>query len=914
MNIKKLILLGILLNRFFDSGNEHLVFAEQEVHLEDKNSTNNWEMDFFDGDDVRIVGNESVTIVRKAENVQGLAWRYPWGAEKKIIFDGIKNLNYDITTQQNGGMATGLSSQAQIAAADTNFDIKIEFINSDLLGRGYLYGILAGSSVNAGITANTEAFNQNQYSTVEVNNLTLDQKVTGQDFSFLNSGLRAIQGAADESGAGPAGRVIVNGNLEISLTNGTQEGIYASGQGEGELAKRSSVILKGNSKISLNDGRGTNNSAIKLGKTRPVGSGGGYLESHGNMDIDMGTSKGTAIKLMETGSELKADYATSGTTAVGNNVILSIGENDQGKASISEGIQASFHNAQFSTRSNTDSLIKVFKDQKAVNLSFSGENTQLATSEDSTSYLLEVEKNSQVEFTLANGMMQGLTKNDSEGESKIFLKDQAIWKLQEQKANGNLSSSFSELNLDHALLDASAGDFILQGNVHNGGLVSLSDKESFSPNTLTIEGDYTSVDNKGKLQLSGVLNGDDNSPIDQLVIQGSASGTTKVAVNNIGGLGEKTVNGIQIITVTEENKNGNQTFINEGRIVSGAYDYFVTLKEDNNWYLTNELSEKSLTIRPEGGAYLGNAVAANQMFQISLHDRMGEVGFSSWDTDKKGNDRGNVWARVDKRKSFINEKSGQIELRQDYDVIQVGVDLLHKKKANRTYLFGIMGGYGDAKTNSRGSLYTAEGKIHGYGFGVYGTIYDEHADKSGKYIDSWLLWNTFDGEVNGQGLQAEKYDLDGLTASIEVGYDQLARQHQTNANHNLWLKWQGQLTYQGVKADGHRESNGTYVGENDTNFQTRLGVRLYKKMRNNEGKWSQPFAELNWYHNTSTYDITMDGDRNFATRGARNIAELKLGYEGQVGKNLQLWGHLFGAVGSESYHSYGLRFGAKYMF
>lgn len=455
----------------------------------------------------------------------------------------------------------------------------------------------------------------------------------------------------------------------------------------------------------------------------------------------------------------------------------------------------------------------------------------------------------------------------------------------------------------------------------SGATVYLSDETDLATRqTLTINGDYHG--DEGKFVFNGVLAGD-SSPIDFVNIAGDVSGTTKVAVNNLGGLGEKTINGIEIIRIAGDSPNG--SFIQDGRIVAGAYDYFVTKGDEqgnntNNWYLTNTILTEPPTpptspepsIRPEGGAYLGNAYAANNLFQLTLHDRIGEVALL--DVASLQDKSKNIWARVDKRKVSMKEKSDQIDLKQDYDAVQVGFDLIRKKENNRMYLLGIMGGYGNAKTNAKGQLWDAKGTIDGYSLGLYGTIYDEHKDQSGKYVDAWILWNDFDGKVKGDGLASEKYGLNGITASIEAGYDQLAMRHETNPNHNLWLKWQAQVTYQGVKSDRHQEVNGTIVGKNDDNIQTRLGVRLYKKIMGESGKWHQPYAEINWHHNTSTYDISMDSDRDFSTYGMRNVFELKLGYEGQISKNMQLWGNIFGGLGTQGNYTYGARVGLKYSF
>lgn len=65
--------------------------------------------------------------------------------------------------------------------------------------------------------------------------------------------------------------------------------------------------------------------------------------------------------------------------------------------------------------------------------------------------------------------------------------------------------------------------------------------------------------------MNTVLNGDD-SVTDKLVVEGDTSGTTAVTVNNAGGTGAKTLNGIELIHVDGKSEG---EFVQAGRIVAG---------------------------------------------------------------------------------------------------------------------------------------------------------------------------------------------------------------------------------------------------------------------------------------------------------------------------------------------------------
>lgn len=88
--------------------------------------------------------------------------------------------------------------------------------------------------------------------------------------------------------------------------------------------------------------------------------------------------------------------------------------------------------------------------------------------------------------------------------------------------------------------------------------------------------------------------GDDNSPTDQLVINGgSATGTTALTVTNAGGPGALTrANGIPVVAVTDGGTTVPGTFALANEVAAGPYEYLlfrggVTPGVENNWFLRN---------------------------------------------------------------------------------------------------------------------------------------------------------------------------------------------------------------------------------------------------------------------------------------------------------------------------------------
>lgn len=122
----------------------------------------------------------------------------------------------------------------------------------------------------------------------------------------------------------------------------------------------------------------------------------------------------------------------------------------------------------------------------------------------------------------------------------------------------------------------------------------------------------------------------------------------------------------------------------------------------------------------------------------------------------------------------------------------------------------------------------------------------------------------------------------------------------------------------GVKSDDHREANGTRIEINGNgNIQTRLGARAYlksfNKMDEGKGREFQPFIEANWLHNTRSFSTKMD-DVSVSQEGARNLGEIKLGVEGQITPDLNLWSNVGVQMGDNGYNNSAATLGLKYHF
>ncbi len=130
-------------------------------------------------------------------------------------------------------------------------------------------------------------------------------------------------------------------------------------------------------------------------------------------------------------------------------------------------------------------------------------------------------------------------------------------------------------------------------NVYNAGRIDLANGGMSTTDAFTIKGNY--VGQNGLLFVDTVL-GSDNSPSDKLVINtGVASGSTSIAVTNVGGAGAATnADGIMVVEALNGGSTSQNAFSLNGRAAAGAYEYFlfrggVSANTTENWYLRSTL-------------------------------------------------------------------------------------------------------------------------------------------------------------------------------------------------------------------------------------------------------------------------------------------------------------------------------------
>ncbi|WP_438442958.1 autotransporter outer membrane beta-barrel domain-containing protein [Kluyvera georgiana] len=777
------------------------------------------------------------------------------------------------------------------------------------------------------------------------------------------SGIRAIEnnsGKVKDSTPkpilGPKSFISVDGKYTANINSNYGNAVYVSGY-IGSESKMPEVSLN-DAEITIS-GRGN---AFKVGKAmRPLyiwdtwlgytanydGWGAGKLtfKQGSNIVIDQSDATGEAISLVYGNSILDASKANSFKVISKDSAII-IGNDmlDAYNQASDDLIYAGFNNADFSqTSDSSSSMILVDSNQKNAALRFTGSNTMLVAAD--KAWLLDVRNSSNVEINASGngGSMTGLstmTNNAATNNTlNIILDDGFSWnlnKVDDGTATGKTTAAVTSLSLKNGAVLNSAyntgvdNNYKLTGStINDGGVVNLYNaSNSGHHNTLTLDGNYTGGNNASLI--IGTVLGNDSSKTDKLVISGAATGKTVVSVVNEGGLGAQTNEGILII---ETASSTSDAFVQSGRIVAGSYDYHLQQgtasgQNTNNWYLTNKyvaptpIAKPTIRVyRPETGAYTSNLVAANTMFNMTLHDRLGETQYTDALTGEQKVT--SMWMRAIGGRSAYAMQDTQNHTTANRYVSQIGGDISQwSTNGLDRYHLGIMAGYAIQHSKTRNNLtdYNAKGTINGYSAGLYGTWYANNKDNTGLYVDTWALYNWFDNEVKGDELSSESYKSNGVTASVETGYTFHPGSYTTNYGmvNNFYIQPQAQVTWMGVEADDHTESNGTRVsGKGGNNIQTRLGVRFFinGKSRIDEGteREFEPFIETNWIYNTKTYGTAMNGESDYMS-GTRNVGELKVGVESKITNTVNLWGSVAQRIGDTGYSDTQGLVGVKYMF
>ena len=368
-----------------------------------------------------------------------------------------------------------------------------------------------------------------------------------------------------------------------------------------------------------------------------------------------------------------------------------------------------------------------------------------------------------------------------------------------------------------------AGRGTVNGDVTNSGAVMPGS----APGALTIAGNY--IGNGGAVRISGQFGGD-NSTVGRLVVTGNTSGSGKVQIVNLGGLGARTAEGIKIIDVQGASNAdftlaGDYTLAGKPAVVAGAYTYQlfkngISTPADGDWYL------RSASIAPTVPVYQAYAGVMRHVNELdSFRQRVGNRSWSSpaaasGETGKIAAGQG-PWARVDGSNTHIDPSSGTLD--SNYNVrtwkFEAGLDMPVYENNDGTLVASPSVHYGTASASVSSSMGSGSIDVSGYGIGGALTWYGNN----GSYVDAQATVNWYDTDLLSGTTGAKVATGNGSTgfaAGVEAG-------HKLPIGGNWSVTPQVQLAWSQVRFHSFTDKYGAAVSPDSGNsLVTRLGVSL----------------------------------------------------------------------------------------
>ncbi|WP_255358764.1 ESPR-type extended signal peptide-containing protein, partial [Snodgrassella sp. CFCC 13594] len=433
----------------------------------------------------------------------------------------------------------------QLTAKDLDVDVVFARESTTVRGPIESYAVQVGTAIPGADRASTKISKV----TVENANLSITNTPNTQNNyifwgfptslgTYQLSGIRIIRN--EDNGGSNAifestGKVRINAYDSSNDNSGNYiTGIYVSGDNNQAILNDSEIVIGKSGQYS---------SALKIGKGRATGTGGGEVVSKGQMILDT-TAESTAptIRLVGTGSKLTADSETSSAVIKSANNAILFGTLDYTTDYKSTDQQVALNNAKITTTSADASLVKTNAGVTGAKMTLKGSQSEATAAE--KGWLVEVEdpnkwssNQAALIFNLDNqAVAKGLMTVSGASTLEATVSNGAQWQLKNKGDLTEQRSTLSSFNLTSGgVLDAGtykAEEYFV--NVpefnNNGGIISLIN-DSYQ-DKLTIEGNY-SGSNGAVVKMNTLWNapGSENgadSTSDILSITGTASGSTTV--------------------------------------------------------------------------------------------------------------------------------------------------------------------------------------------------------------------------------------------------------------------------------------------------------------------------------------------------------------------------------------------------
>ena len=466
--------------------------------------------------------------------------------------------------------------------------------------------------------------------------------------------------------------------------------------------------------------------------------------------------------------------------------------------------------------------------------------------------------------------------------------------------------------------------FSVYGALNNGGIVDMLNNSVGTMTTIT--GNYAGVAGS-TLKMDTVL-GNDASATDKLIINGNTTGTTSLSVNNVGGTGAQTVEGIQVVQVDGASSG---TFALASPVQAGLYEYQLfqggtSTPTDGDWYLRSTLLACEVTntcpvippvipiYRPGVANYVVAQTSNADLGYLALdtlHQRIGEQRTLTTDNPQ-------TWVRAIAGYTSNNGKN-RFEYDQTAVGFQIGRDLLHDTTGSGTqqraglttqYLRGNVDTRDRVRPMARLSEDTGHIQSTAYGLGAYYT----RMTNQGAYVDLVTQVNRLDNQFN------DAYGISSKQKGWQVGLS--AEVGKPVAQIKGWtLEPQAQLSYLHAHYGAFADQFSKISSLNADHLRARLGLRVYKERHPDSSKTAQYYAIANIHHDLISPEsvelaaLNSDDRVGVSERYDRTSWEVGAGVQHPLSKNTYFYGDArYEQSFGDRKHSGKITFGIKSSF
>ena len=471
---------------------------------------------------------------------------------------------------------------------------------------------------------------------------------------------------------------------------------------------------------------------------------------------------------------------------------------------------------------------------------------------------IKVENWGYVNLTLSgrNSYLSSFIKSDDLGSKdgwvEVNLSNGATWNVLE-----NVAREVDDW------WDNDSRSYVDNVNLSSGGTINLSRPERYS--NFFQDSDYQSVEifqdlsgNDGRMILDLDLANEDDGKVftDQIVVDGTVSGSHIVGINFIGD-GSSIVNKATDYSInwlisqnagsmTLTNERGNNLYIGSGMlnywalvfVPDGGFDslndeaYRAGLTNVGNgkgcWHLikTNSIPLTPL-LPPEVTENINMGTSSGQALAYladleDLRKRLGEVRYGAQDGG---------WVKVFTKKDSVNT-NGAAGFQQETHGFNIGVDRLVKADETQAWLLG--GAFRYSKSDQDGiGIKSSTGKLYEYSLKSYATWMSDNGSYADFVAQIGRYEQKLDGLNNtGTGSSHASYNTVGYGLSAELGHmlsfsDSVDDRRWYN---HFFVEPQIQLSYFHVKGQDYTTSTGLSVSQGNANFLTgRAGLVLGQK-------------------------------------------------------------------------------------